>query len=216
MLKTHYYIHIFLILFPLTSQAQDFVLSDSVTKITSAKVNYFLGVPSKTYSDILSILFVKNDNNIPTEDSIQTDKNPLGNWQLKFGYSINNKYVFIIEGSYLLPVSKLLYCFFDTRIYSFISFTPGFALQPIIITENISFSCKAGLGVVFIGPVAAINTFTFETGITLRYKISNGVHILIEYRQLDKSAIWSTLTTLPPVQTIKNFPIKILTFGIEL
>ncbi len=150
------------------------------------------------------------------DDSSKTaESEVLKKWQFKIGLSINNTAA-NSECSYLISLSSLFNLSFDARPYSFVSFTPAITTKPIFIFNNVSISPKAGVGVILLGPVAGLEAFTAEVGIVLRYTINNDYNILIEYKQISKSSVSEGFETLPPKHLIKNFPIRLISIGIEL
>jgi len=148
-------------------------------------------------------------------DSLQNSKTEFKNWQFKIGYSLNNKNVTNLEGSYLIQISQVFALSLDTRLYSFISFTPSLSTNQIKITNAISISLKGGLGVIALGPVAGLEAMTAEFAIAFRYKIANNYNFVLEYKRISKSSISEGFETFPPKHWIRKFPIEFLSFGIE-
>jgi len=136
-------------------------------------------------------------------------------WQTKVGYSLNNKNIFNLEGSYLISLSHVFALSLDTRIYSFLTISPSITTKPITITKKLSFSLKTGLGFILFGPVAGLRDIAFELGASVRYKINKDFNILLEYKQINKNSAYVGFDTLPPKQMIRNFPIRFISIGIE-
>jgi hypothetical protein len=137
------------------------------------------------------------------------------NWQIKIGYSLNNKNVFNIEGGYLIPLSRAFAFVADARLYSFLTVSPSLATQPIVISDKISFSLKFGLGFIFFGPVSGLTDVAFELGGLLRYQISKDYNIVFEYKQISKNSHYEGFETFSPKQMINNFPIRFISIGVE-
>ncbi len=165
-------------------------------------------------------LFIMNyfvyPSNIYSQSNI-TDKQStvFKNWQARLGYSLNNKNIYNIEGSYLISLSHVFAFSLDTRIYSFLTVSPSLATQPIPVSEKISFSLKTGLGFIFFGPVAGLNDIAFEFGALVRYSINKYYNIILEYKQIKKNSAYLGFDTLPPKQIVQNFPIRFISIGIE-
>ena len=161
------------------------------------------------YSFFLGHAFAQSQTSEKDKETISKD------WQIKIGYSLNNKNVLNIEGGYLIPLSQAFAFSLDTRLYSFISVSPSLASQPITISKKISFSLKVGLGFILFGPSIGLKDVAFELGGLIRYKINEDYNIVLEYKQISKNSAYVSFDTFPPKQIISNFPIRFISIGVE-
>ena len=160
--------------------------------------------------------FICQKNIVAQNDVSDMTRLPVFNdWQVKIGYSVNNTNILNVEGGYLIPLSKIFALSLDTRIYSFASISPSIITKPIAITKKFSLSLKTGLGFILFGPVVGLGDIAFEFGGLIRYRISRDYSIILEYKQISKNSAYVSFETLPPKQTISNFPIRFISIGIE-
>lgn len=156
------------------------------------------------------------DVQILIDDSTENKNMSIKRWQIKSGFSFNNKNVYNIEGSYLTYLSNSFILSVDLRLYSFLSFTPTLSTKSLKLFDHLSFSPTIGLGIIGLGPVNGIEAFTIEFGLILRYLINENCNFILSYKQVTSSAYYPAFYSLPPKQLIENFPIRFLSIGLEI
>lgn len=163
------------------------------------------------------IIFYFNSDSILAQENIEdrTIVEDIKPWQIKVGYSINNKDVTNLEGSYNLSLSKIWAFSMDARIWSFFTLSASFKTMPIKISEYISVSPKIGLGFHFPGPVAGLRDVSLNIGISVNYKINDSYNVFIEYLQLSKSSKYDEFNTNNKNIWVRNFPIRFISIGVE-
>jgi hypothetical protein len=138
-------------------------------------------------------------------------------WQLKLGYSLNNKNIFNIEASNIFRISNLFALSLDYRLYSFISITPSLVTRPIDIQKDFSISIKGGIGIMGL-PVPVIIyglDISTEFGVIFRYRLNEKCNILLEYKQIHKNSLYESFNSLFNGPSINHFPLRFISVGVE-